>query len=263
MAMRATWKGEIEVGKHPLPVKLYAAVQDTQVHFHLLHAADGVRVEQRIVNPKTGKPVEKNEIQKGFALGSGTYVVLEAKELKALQPEPSRSIEVLRFVPDAAIAPAWFERPYLLGPDGDSSAYLAFTRALADAGRQAIVHWVMRGRSYTGALRSNGARLLLVSLRDREEVVAAPALDVPNARAPSEKELALAEQLVAALESEFDPSQFHSDYQERVRKLVEQKAKGKHVRLVKPEPRKPSAGSLEAALRASVSKTHNRERKSA
>jgi DNA end-binding protein Ku len=121
----------------------------------------------------------------------------------------------------------------------------------------------MRGRSYTGALRSNGKRLLLISLRDREEVVEAPVLEVPKSRAPSEKELALAEQLVAALESEFDPTQFHSDYQARVRKLVEQKAKGKHVRLVKPEPRKPSAGSLEAALRASVSGTHHRERKSA
>jgi DNA end-binding protein Ku len=263
MAMRATWKGEFELGKRRLPIKLYAAVQDTHVHFHLLHAGDGVRVEQHIVDPSSGKPLEKNEIQKGFALGSGTFVVLKPKELKELEPEPSRSIEVLRFVPDTAIDPAWFERPYLLGPDGDEAEYLAFARALAEAKRQAIVHWVMRGRSYTGALRSDGARLLLVTLRDREEVVEAPKVEVPKARAASDKELALAEQLVAALESEFDPSQFQSDYQERVRKLVAQKAAGKHVRLAKPEHRKPSTGSLENALRASMSRTPSKERKSA
>jgi DNA end-binding protein Ku len=263
MAMRATWKGEIQLGKRRLPVKLYAAVQDTHVHFHLLHADDGVRVEQHIVNPSSGKPLEKDEIQKGYALGSGTFVVLKQKELKELEPEPSRSIEPLRFVADTALDPAWFERPYLLGPDGDDGEYLAFARALADAGLQAIVHWVMRSRSYTGALRSDGTRLLLISLRDREEVVEAPKLEVPKARGASAKELALAEQLVAALESDFDPSQFQSDYQERVRKLVAQKAAGKHVRLAKPEERKPSTGSLETALRASVSRTHSKERKSA
>lgn len=263
MAMRATWKGEIQLGKRRLPVKLYAAVQDTHVHFHLLHTGDGIRVEQHIVNPSSGKPLEKDEIQKGYALGSGTFVVLKPNERKELEPEPSRAIEVLRFVPDTALEPAWFERPYRLGPDGDTAEYLALARALADAKRQAIVRWVMRGRSYTGALRSDGTRLLLISLRDREEVVEAPRVEVPNARAASDKELALAKQLVAALESEFDPSQFRSDYQERVRKLVAQKAAGKHVRLAKPEPRKPSAGSLEHALRASVSRTHGRERKSA
>jgi DNA end-binding protein Ku len=263
MAMRATWKGEIQLGKRRVPVKLYAAVQDTHVHFHLLHAGDGVRVEQHIVNPSSGKPLEKDEIQKGFALGSGTFVVLKKKELKDLEPEPSRAIEVSSFVPETAIAPAWFERPYLLGPDGEGGEYLALSRALAEGKRQAIVHWVMRGRSYTGALRSNGTRLLLISLRDREEVVEAPKVEVPKARAASAKELALAEQLVAALESDFDPSQFQSDYQERVRKLVAQKAAGKHLRLAKPAPRKPSADSLEHALRASVGRTHGRERKSA
>jgi DNA end-binding protein Ku len=121
----------------------------------------------------------------------------------------------------------------------------------------------MRGRSYTGSLRSDGARLLLIALRDREEVIEAPSIEVPKSRAASDKELALAEQLVAALESEFDPSQFHSDYQARVKKLVAQKAAGKHVRLAKPEVRKPSSGSLETALRASVTRTHSKERKSA
>jgi DNA end-binding protein Ku len=263
MALRATWKGEIQLGKRPLPVKLYSAVEDTHVHFHLLHDPDGVRVEQRIVNPRTGKPVEKDQIQKGFPLGQGTFVVLKPKELKAIEPEGSREIEVLHVVADTAIMPAWFERPYLVGPDGENGEYLALARALSEAKRQVIVHWVMRNRSYTGTLRSDGARLHLITLRTREEVVEAPSIEVPKTRAPSEKELALAEQLVAALESEFDPSQYHSDYQERVKKFVAQKAAGKHVRLVKPESRKPSTGSLENALRASVTRTRSKERKSA
>jgi non-homologous end joining protein Ku len=87
MAMRATWKGVLQLGKQKLQVKLYAAVQDTTVHFHLLHAADGTRVEQRLVSSRSGEPVESQDVKKGFALDSGTFVILNQKELKAIEPE--------------------------------------------------------------------------------------------------------------------------------------------------------------------------------
>ena len=267
MAMRATWKGVIQLGKQKVPVKLYSAVQDTAVHFHLLHEPDGVRVEQRLVNPATGETLDKDDIQKGFQLEPGKFVILKQNELKSLEPESSREIEVASVIASTAIAPAWFERPYLLGPDGDTDSYVALARALGSQERQAIVHWVMRGRSYTGALRARDERLILIALRDREEVIDVPRIQIPKSRAPSDKELALAEQLVSALEGEFDPSQFHSDYRERVRKYVEQKARGKHLRLVKPRERKQQAGSLESILRASVkaggAKSNRKEQKSA
>ena len=40
MAARAIWKGVIQLGNETLPVKLYSAVEDHDVHFHLLHDAD-------------------------------------------------------------------------------------------------------------------------------------------------------------------------------------------------------------------------------
>jgi DNA end-binding protein Ku len=252
MAMRATWKGVLQLGKQKLPVKLYAAVQDTAVHFHLLHAADGTRVEQRLVSSRSGEPVESSDIRKGFALDSGTFVLLNQKELKALEPEASRDIELVTVIPEAAIAPAWFERPYLVGPDDSDEAYLALARALSSQKRQAIVRWAMRGRTYTGALRARGDRLMLIALRDREEVIEAPNIQPSKSRAPADKELALAEQLVSALEGELDLTQFHSDYHERVHEFVEQKALGRKLRLVKPRERKSTEGSLEKALRASL-----------
>ena len=251
--MRATWKGVLQLGKQKLPVKLYAAVHDTAVHFHLLHKKDLTRVEQRLVSSGSGEPVAASEVQKGFAIEPGTFVILKANELKALEPESSRDIELLKVVPSHALTPAWFERPYLLGPDGDDAAYVALARALGSQEQQAIVAWSMRGRSYTGALRARGDRLFLIALRDREEVIEAPNMSTPKSRAPDPKELALAEQLVAALETdEPDLTQFHSDYHERVHELVESKARGHKLRLVKPRTRKPTEGSLEKALRASL-----------
>ncbi|HET8936389.1 MAG TPA: Ku protein [Polyangiales bacterium] len=252
--MRATWKGVLQLGKQKLPVKLYAAVHDTTVHFHLLHKKDGTRVEQRLVSSGSGEPVEAKEVQKGFAVEPGTFVILKANELKALEPESSRDIELVKVVPNDALTPAWFERPYLLGPDGDDAAYVALAHALGSQEQQAIVSWSMRGRSYTGALRARGDHLFLIALRDREEVIEAPNMSTPKSRAPDAKELALAEQLVAALEVDGAPdlSQFHSDYHERVHELVESKARGHKLRLVKPRERKPTEGSLEKALRASL-----------
>lgn len=255
MAMRATWKGVLQLGSQKLPVKLYAAVHDTAVHFHMLHADDGVRVEQRLVSSSSGEPIEKGDIRKGYALEPGKFVILKESELKGLLPESARDIELIKVVPTTAISPAWFERPYYLGPDGSAEAYAALAKSLGSHERQAIVRWSMRGRTYTGALRAHGDRLVLIALRDREEVQDVGSLTKGSksaARAASDKELALAEQLVSALEGELDPTQFQSDYQERLHKLVEQKARGKHLRLVKPRERKPSEGSLERALSASL-----------
>jgi hypothetical protein len=45
MNTRAIWQGNLKIRKLELPVKLYSAVQDRQVHFHLLHRRDRTRVQ--------------------------------------------------------------------------------------------------------------------------------------------------------------------------------------------------------------------------
>src|SRR5262245_63576031 len=128
---RAMWKSAIRFGSVSVPVKLYAAVAEHGMHFHLLHAKDRVRVEQRLVNPRTGEAVEPEAARRGYPIARDEYVVLGADELAALAPEKSREIEITRFVPRDALAPAWYERPYHLGPDGDAGRYLALAEALA------------------------------------------------------------------------------------------------------------------------------------
>lgn len=63
---RAIWKGVIRFDEFRLPVKLYSAVEDVNIHFHLLHDQDMVRVKQRIVNPETGETVPYEQIRKGY-----------------------------------------------------------------------------------------------------------------------------------------------------------------------------------------------------
>src|SRR5690606_16183198 len=131
VSARAIWKGVLRLEDVEVPVKLYSAVEDKRVSFRLLHREDGVPVKQVMVNPDTGKVVEYEDIQRGYVTPEGRIVRLDPSELDELEPEPSRDIEVLRFVPPDAIEHRWFERPYYLGPDGDADAYFALAAALA------------------------------------------------------------------------------------------------------------------------------------
>jgi DNA end-binding protein Ku len=253
MAARAIWKGELKLGTTKIPVKLYSAVVDRTVHFHILDDKHLMRVKQHMVSPDSGDEVTTEEIQKGYEIEPGRFVVVTDEELAKLEPEPSREIEIAEFVPPEAISQQWYERPYYLAPDGDEKAYFALVEALKNRNREGIAHWVMRKKHYVGALRAEGDYLMLVTLRNAEEVISAKDLPQPAGRAPTQKELNMAKQLVEMLADDFNATDYKDEYRERVMEFIEKKAKGKAPRLhaVKAKRKPTSLDSvLEKSLRA-------------
>ena len=252
MAARAIWKGVVTFGSVELPVKLYSAAQDQKVHFRLLHAKDREPVEQRMVHPETGEVVPKEEVRRGYEVEPGTFVVLDDEDLEAAKPEKSRTIEITRFVPKPVINHPWYDRPYYLGPDGEVAGdYFALAQALEAEEREGVARWTMRNKEYVGALRSIDGYLVLISMRYAGEVVSASQLPAPAGRDLNPKEVSMAEQLVSMLEDDFRPGDFRNEYQDRVRELIETKARGGEVKVKKFVRKKPSdslAGMLEASL---------------
>lgn len=251
MAARAIWKGVISFGGVSVPVKLYSAVSDRSVRFHLLHDQDMVRVRQKMVNSASGEEVSPGDTKKGLEVEPGTFVLLAPEELKGLDPAESREIGIEAFVPVGRIGQQWYERPYYLGPDGSDEKYWSLVAALTREGREGIARWVMRRREYVGTLRVANGYLMLITLRHLDEVIDPAEMDAPSGRQADPKELRMAEQLVAALEDKFDPSQYRDEYRERVMELIEKKARGEKITLRKPE-RKPETRSLASALKASL-----------
>jgi DNA end-binding protein Ku len=231
MAARSIWKGQLKIGSTKVPVKLYSAVADKTVRFHILDDRSLMRVKQHMVNPDNGEEVNNEEIQKGYEIEPGRFVLLTDEELKSLEPKPSRDIEITEFVPPEVISQQWFERPYYLGPDGDEKAYFALAEALEKRKREGIAHWVMRNKAYVGALRAQDGYLMLVTLRNAEEVISARDLPKPAGREPTQNEIKMAKQLVAALEGEFNPADYKDEYRDRVMEFIERKAKGHAPRL--------------------------------
>ena len=259
MAARAIWKGELKIGSTKVPVKLYAALKDQTVRFHILDERSKTRVKQHMVNLDSGEEVANEKIQKGFEIEPGSFVILGEKELESVEPEATREIEIKKFIRPQAIPPEFYDRPYYLGPDGDETAYFALAEALHKQNREGLSHWVMRKQPYVGALRAEGDHLMLFTLRSTDEVLSAKELPRPAGRAPDKKELTMAAQLVAMLKGEFNPKDYQDEYRQRVMEFVEKKAKGRapRLRLVKS---KRGPASLDKILSKSIESLKKRKR---
>ena len=116
MNARSIWQGTLTIKQQKLPVKLYSAVQDQHVHFHLLHRRDRTRVQQRMIDTETDQPVPFSDAQKAFEAESGRFVTITPEDIEKSVPKPDRNVTLHRFVPLSAIDPRLYDRPYYLGP---------------------------------------------------------------------------------------------------------------------------------------------------
>ncbi|HEY0762917.1 MAG TPA: Ku protein [Pyrinomonadaceae bacterium] len=259
MAARAIWKGELKLGTTKVPVKLYSAVQDRTVRFHVLDDRQKKRVKQHMIEPDSGDEVPTEDIQMGYEIEPGRYVILTKEELEKLEPPPSRDIEIVEFVPQAKISQQWYERPYYLGPDGEVKDYFALVEALQNKESEGIAHWVMRNKYYTGALRAIDDYLYLFTLRDANEVILSDELTKPSGVAPTQKELAMAKQLVEMLQGEFKATDYKDEYRDRVMEFIEKKAKG-HAPRLKAVKAKRHTAALDSVLAKSIASLKKEKR---
>jgi len=251
MAARAIWKGELKLNSTKLPVKLYSAVEDQSVRFHILDDTGRKRVKQHMVDRESGEEVPNEEITKGYEVEPGKFVILMEEDLESLNPKPSRDIDVDEFVSVDAIPQQYYERPYYLGPDGNQQDYFALAAALEKQKLEGIAHWVMRNKAYTGALGAQDGYLVLSTLRNSDEVISAKELPEPAGRPPTTKEIEMARHLVSLLEGEFNPADFKDEYRQRVMEFIEKKAKGRAPKL-KPVKMKRKPTSLDSVLAKSI-----------
>jgi DNA end-binding protein Ku len=258
MAARAIWKGELQIGKQPVGVKLYSAIEDRSVHFRLLHEKDRAPVEQHIVRKDTGKDVPKEEMRKAFAVSQASAVILQPEELEKLVPPESREIQLCRFVAPDVLGDQWFERPYYLGPDGDDDDYFALAEALERQEVIGIARWVMRKKRYLGALSSVDGYLIMTTLRRADQVLSFSNVRPEKASLPQAHELKLAEQLVSSIEADFNPEQWQNEYRERLCKLIEAKARGEKVEPVRVK-KKAAQANLADSLKASIAAARERK----
>ena len=252
---RSLWTGSLSFGLVNIPVKLYSAVSPKDVHFHLLHDADGVRIQQKRVCPADGEEVTADHLVKGYEIAPDQYVMIKPEELEALEPESAHTIDIQDFVALSEIDPIYYERSYYVAPDKRADkAYSLLLEAMRRSKKTAIARFVMRTKRYLAAIRPLDDALVLETLYFPDEVVPRRTYDDLNVtkREVDPRELAMAEQLIAALTTKFDPKKYHDEYRERVLELIERKAEGEEPRLAPPAPRPSKVINLMEALEQSI-----------
>ena len=255
---RAIWSGSISFGLVNIPVKLFTAVSRKTVRFNQIDSATGARVKQKRVSAEDGEEVPYDRIVKGYELPSGDFVTITDDEMAALDPEAVRTIDIAEFVDLADIDPIFYDNAYYLVPDEQTAKpYKLLANAMEEAGKVGICHFVMRTKQYLAAVRPKDGKLLMSTMVYADEVVDTADIygfDLLDDIAIDPKEQAMAEQLIATLDAEFEPGKHKDTYREAVLDLIDRKAAGKTGDDLVPAP-SPSSDKvidLMAALEASV-----------
>jgi DNA end-binding protein Ku len=259
---RAIWNGSVSFGLVNIPVKLYNAVSRKNVSFHQVDARSGSRVRMQRVASTTGEEVPYEQIVKGYELAPEHYVLVEPSELDALDPEASHTIDIEEFVDLADIDPIFYDAAYYLAPGKQAEkSYALLARAMEEHGKVGLARFVMRTKQYLAAVRPNEGMLLISTMVYADEIVPPeqlPELDGVEKVTVSDKELAMAGQLIESLSGEFEPERFRDTYRDRVLELIERKAAGEEVVIEAPaEADESTVVDLMAALEASVAEARD------
>jgi len=249
---RAIWTGAISFGLVNVPVRVYTAISEHDLHFNLLHEPDRGRIGYQKVCKAEEKPVPDDEVVKAFEIEKDEFVVLSDEDFEAAAAEAgARTIDITDFVPYDDIDPIYFERTYYLGPeDGSEKVYALLREAMEKAGLAAVARFVMRDRQHVGVLRVREGAITLERLYFADEI--RPVDDIaPGKLKVDAKELKLASSLIEQFTGDWEPERYSDDYRDRLMDVVKKKQKGETVTPPASEDEEEPADLLEA-LRASV-----------
>ena len=259
---RAIWTGSISFGLVNVPVRLYSAIDEQDVHFHLLHEKDDSRIGYEKVCKEEGKPVPDSEIVKAFEYEKGEWVYMSDEDFEAAAAENHRTIDIREFVPFEEIDPIFFERTYYLGPAENSErVYALLLRAMEDSGLAAIAKWVMRDRQNLGCLRVRDGAITLERMHFADEVRDLEGIAPKNTKV-DKGELDMASQLIEQFRGAFDPGEYRDTYRDALCEIIKAKRKGEPVH-AEPSAEPEAPTDLMSALRASLEASQRRRGKGA
>jgi Ku protein len=225
---RASWNGFLRLSLVSCPVSLVPATTEAKrIRFNQLNAETGNRVAQQLVDSKTGETVDRDQIVKGYEYDRGRYVTITDDELKALQIESSKIIDLDRFVDRDEVDPVYLDTSYYVYPDGELAAetFRVIGEAMARKNKVGLGRVTISSRERPVLVEPRGAGLVMSTVRSADEV--RPAEFGPPATGDIDADMvAIAENIIERRAGSFDPASFRDRYQDALRELVAEKTKG-------------------------------------
>lgn len=203
----------ISFGLVTIPVGIYSAIQEQDIHFNQLHGVCGSRIKQRRFCPACNRDVEYDELVKGYEIAKEQYVQLAPSDLEQLQAAESEAMEIVEFVPLTAIDPIYFDNTFHLGAEKrGENPYQLLVHAMEEMGRVALAKFVWRGKDGLYVIRAVQGRLLLHKMYYQDEIREFEAKASTDQK-PGAAEQKLTAQLIDSISSPaFDAKAYRDEY---------------------------------------------------
>ena len=256
-APRAIWSGTISFGLVSIPVRLFTATESHDVHFHLLHKRDGVRLQNVRWCPKDEKAVPWDEVVRGFEYAKGNYVPVTEEDLEHLPVKTVHTVDISDFVKLEEVDPIYFDKAYYLAPEETGAkAFVLLRQALEQTGRAAVAKVAIRDKESLCLVRPYQDVLTLETMLYANEIRSTKDIAVDSVGV-SPREIQMAVSLIENLSDSFDPQRYHDEYQAALKKLIDAKVEGAPLPAA-PSERGEKIVDLMEALRASVEATRKK-----
>lgn len=247
------WKGSISFGLVNIPVALYPGESRFDVHFRMLDSRNHAPIHYERINEETGEIVPWEKVVKAYQYEGDQYVIVDDKELTSLNDKTLQTIEILDFVAKKSIDTVFYDKPYFLVPDKRGvKGYVLLREILQDTEKVGIARVLIRTREYLAAVLPYETALVINILRYSRELRSAKEFDLPiedlKKQKISNKEIALAKQLVDSMTVNWNPERYKDDYQLALHKWLEEKIKaqtqGKRIKKKAKTTKKAAASNV-------------------
>jgi DNA end-binding protein Ku len=245
-------KSVITFGMVAIPIAMYTATQDNDIHFNQLHKEDNSRIRYKKTCAHCGKEITTGDIVKGFEYDEDKYVIVTDDEIEKIKTEKEKSIQIMHFAQLNQISPIYYEKTYQAAPEpGGEKAFELLRAALIAEQKIAIGKTVMGTKDTLMAIipREDGILISTMfyadEIKEKQKQYSKPDL--------SEQELNMAKILINSMDTPFDAEKYKDEYQNKLRELIETKITGREVVAAESESTGKVIDLMEA-LKASIEK---------
>jgi len=255
--MHTMWKGSISFGLVNIPVKMYTATEDKDIRFRQLHRQDYSPIKYMKKCISCDKEVSNEDIVKGYEYQTGEFVVLEDEDLQKIDPELSKSIEIIEFVNLEEIDPIFFDKTYYLSPsETGGKAYSLLRTAMGEMDKIAIAKIMIRAKESLAVVRIYNECIVLETIYYPDEIrnqKMIPGISDQDTNVNA-NELKMAKQIIENLSTKFEPEKYTNEYREKLLNIIQAKIEGKDIAIA-PDVIKSNVVDLMTALQASLDET--------
>ena len=266
MPARPTWKGTLKLSLITVPVRLFHATTPAgEVRFRQLHERCGTPIQLKKWCPHCKREVSTGELAKGYEISRGSFVMLEADDIKAVRPESTHTFDISRVVDASSLDPLYVDEPFYMVPDEARAAPAFAVLREGLEGKAAIGTIVLHGREHVAALLPRERALMMLTLRRADEVRALREID-GSAEAKGRvnaAELKLAKNVLASFDGELQLEDYRDEYEAALRRMIKAKAAGKEIVQPAEVERPAKVVNLMDALRKSLEQVKTPARRQA